>query len=362
MRGLDQGREPEREKDTLVERLEYLQKKRDALDERTRGVRYSDMSQRDQSECDYLARELPRAQRDMRGRQQQAEWRARRDERRAPIGRQRTGHRREVDSRRERTTMNERASAALADVACYRVVARQDVVRDHFGGHPYAANRGLQVMEARGMIRTHKAAGPKGTGFQVLTATPLGEQAAREELARRGFDSGQRTWGGVVKPGELPHDAAIYRAGRDEARRLEERGAKVAQVRIDAELKSAVARATEKARTAAGREAADTARAEEARALNLPLDENGAVLYPDVQLEYLEPDGVSRGYVNVEVVTEQYREGEITAKAEAGFRMHGSSRQATALIARALARRALDSGGGGGRGRGRGKDRGVMEL
>ena len=135
------------------------------------------------------------------------------------------------------------------------------------------------------------------------------------------------------------------------------------RIRIDAELKSAIARATEQARSAAGREAAERARATEARALHLPVDGNGAVLYPDVQLEYLEPDGVTRGYVNVEVVTEQYRAGEISAKAEAGFRMHGTSERAASLIARALAGAGIGSPGrGSGGGKGRGRDRGVMEL
>ena len=362
MRGLDDSRETERGRDPLAERLAWLRKQESELEERTRGVRRGDMSAGDQSKSERLGLEIRKVERTIRGREAQAEWRARRAEERGSLGRERTGHRREIDPRRERVHLNERTVGALVDVACYRVVARRDVVDDHFGGHPYAANRGIEFLERRGMIQIHQAEGPRGTPFQVLTTTPDGEAAARDELARRGFDSDQRTWGGAVKPAELRHDTAIYRAGRDEARRLEERGAEVIRIRIDAELKSAIARATEQARSADGREAAERARAEEARALHLPLDENGAVLYPDVQLEYIEPDGVTRGYVNVEVVTEQYRAGEISAKAEAGFRMHGTSKQAAGLIARALDRSAIGSGGGGGRGRGRGRDRGVMEL
>ena len=362
MRGLDDSREPERARDPLAERLAWLRKQKSELEERTRGIRRADMSAGDQSKSERLGLEIRKIERDMRGREAQAEWRARRAEQRGNLRPERTGHRREIDPRRERVNLNERTVGALADVACYRVVARRDVVDDHFGGHPFAANRGIEFLVHREMIQVHQAAGPKGTPFQVLTATPPGEAAARDELARRGFDPGQRTWGGAVKTAELRHDAAIYRAGRDEARRLEERGARVTRIRIDAELKSAIARATEQARSKGGRGAAERARSQEARALHLPVDGTGAVLYPDVQLEYIEPDGVTRGYVNVEVVTEQYRAGEIAAKAEAGFRMHGTSERATALIARALARSAIGSGGGGGRGRGRGRDRGVMEL
>ena len=358
MRGLGNSREPERGRDPLAERLTWLRKQESELGERTRGVRRSDMRPGDQRKSDHLGLEIRKVEAAIRGRE--AEWRERGAERRGNLPRERTGHRREIDPRRVRTRMDERTAGALADVACYRVLARRDVVNDHFGGHPYAANRGIDLLVQRGLVEIHRAAGPKGTPFQVLTATPPGEREARDELARRGFDSEQRTWDGVVKPAELPHDAAIYRAGRDEARRLEERGARMTRIRIDAELKSAIARATEQARSVGGRAAAEQVRAEEARRLHLPVDGNGAVFYPDVQLEYLEPDGVTRGHVNVEVVTEQYRAGEIVAKAGAGFRMHGSSERATGLIARALAR--AGSGRSDGGGRGRGKDRGVMEL
>ena len=85
--------------------------------------------------------------------------------------------------------------------------------------------------------------------------------------------------------------------------------------------------------------------------------------YPDAQLEYLEPDGLTRGHVNIEVVSGNYRIADIAAKAAAGFQMHGNgSPRAQSLIAQIgkLARSASrDSGGGGGRTE-RGK--GVIEL
>ena len=286
-------------------------------------------------------------------------WERTPETREREIGRvpERGGHRREIDPRRDRVGMETRIAGAVADIAMYRVAARKDIVADHFGGHPYAAARGIQAMVRRGWVREHEAAGPQGQPFKVLTVGPEGAAKAREYAAGRGLDPGQRTWPGLVRKSELRHDAAIYRAGRDEARALEARGARVTRIRIDAELKSDVARATERARIEGGREAADRARREEAAALHLPVSESGAVLYPDVQLEYAEADG-ERGRVNIEVVTEEYRGSEIAAKAAAGFQMHGSSAQAVALIARALGR----SSGGGGAGGGRGKSRGVMEL
>ena len=84
--------------------------------------------------------------------------------------------------------------------------------------------------------------------------------------------------------------------------------------------------------------------------------------YPDAQLEYLEPDGLTRGHVNIEVVSGNYRAADIAAKAAAGFQMHGNgSPRAQSLIdtAAQLARSASQGGGGGG-GAERGK--GSIEL
>ena len=275
------------------------------------------------------------------------------------IGREpdRGGHRRQLDPRRDRVRMETRLQGALADIGCYRVAARRDVVDTHFDGHPYAAARGIQTLVRRGHVEVHTATGPEGRPFQVLTVTAAGAEKARHYAAERGLDPGQRTWAGVVQKSELRHDVAIYRAGRAAARALEARRARVRRIRIDAELKMEIARQSELARVRDGSEAADRARGEAARALDLPEQESGAVLYPDVQLEYVEADGVTRGHVNVEVVTEQYRSGEIVAKASAGFRMHGSNTRAAALISRALGRASGDGRGGSGR-----PGRGVMEL
>ena len=56
--------------------------------------------------------------------------------------------------------------------------------------------------------------------------------------------------------------------------------------------------------------------------------------YPDAQLEYLEPDGLTRGHVNIEVVSGNYRAADIAAKAAAGFRMHGNGSPARSIAHR----------------------------
>ena len=255
----------------------------------------------------------------------------------------RTGHRREYDPRQDKRGFQERTERALADVGMYRNVSYRDLAESQFGGHPYTARRAVDRMIRDGLVVDHQAKGPKGGTYKVLTLTEAGARKARDYAIEQGFDKEQQTWSGLVKRGELNHDTAVYRAARIEQRRLLQQGARIRRVRIDAEMKKQVARATEKTRATEGRAAADTARRKAAQDLELPMQQ-GRVVYPDAQIEYLDIEGRS-GRVNVEVASENYRPGAIAAKARAGFQMHGNGGRAVAAI-----RRVLGNGGRDGRG------------
>ncbi len=265
----------------------------------------------------------------------------------------RAGHRREHDAReqdpearqRARRTITERKRDAIADVGLYRAVSYTDLSERHFDGHPYATRRSVNYMIRAGLMQEHEATGPEGHTFTVLTATERGRDAAQRAAVDAGHVPEQQTWTGLVKPAELSHDTAVYRAALDERARLETEGGRVTRVRIDAELKAYVATATEKARAKGGDRAADAARFTAAHELGLPVQDD-RVLYPDAQLEIEDSDGRS-GRVNVEIASDHYHAAAIAAKAGAGFAMHGSSRSATRKIARALARE-TDAGRGGG--------------
>ena len=254
----------------------------------------------------------------------------------------RAGHRREHDARAPGRSIGDRKRAATADVGMYRAVSYQDLSDTHFDGHPYATRRAVDQMVRCGLVREHQAQGPRGGTYTVLTATPDGARAAQRAALDAGHDAGQQTWSGLVKPAELSHDTAVYRAAKVEHERIKADGGRVTRVRIDAELKQYVARATETARAEGGRRAADEARRTAAQELGLPvLDDR--VLYPDAQLDIEDRDGRS-GRVNIEIASEHYHVAAIAAKAGAGFAMHGSSGRAMRNIARAIDR----SGGGGG--------------
>ena len=276
---------------------------------------------------------------------------------------ERPGHRRHYDPLREKHTIAERKNAAVADVSHYRVVAVADIVRERFGGNPYAARKALDQMKADGWVTERTLEGPEGGKYRVLSPTAAGAREARTQDVSWEMDPQQRTWDGAgSKSRDMGHDVAIYRAARAEQARIQQRGATLRRVRTDAELKAEINSRSEAARQQGGRAASDRARFEAAEALHLP-SRNGQVQYPDAQLEFLEPDGLTRSHVNIEVVSGNYRAADIAAKAAAGFRMHGNgSARAQSLIAQAAKlARSTDRGGGAGR-QGQQQDKGVIEL
>ena len=268
------------------------------------------------------------------------------------------GHRREHDARkaqpRNRRTRTIRDRDTIADVGMYRAVSYTDISEHHYDNHPYVTRRAVNRMVRDGLLEEHEATGPQGHTFTVLTATARGRDAAHRAALDAGHVPEQETWTGLVKPAELSHDTAVYRAVLDERARIEAEGGRVVRVRLDAELKSRVATATETARAAGGDRAAETAKAAAAQELGLPM-KDGHVMYPDAQLDIEDSDGIG-GRVNVEIASDHYHAAAIVAKAGAGFALHGSSPSASQNIGRALGRaaaRETDSGPGGGSGPGR---------
>ncbi|MXY79195.1 MAG: hypothetical protein F4Y94_05815 [Chloroflexi bacterium] len=257
--------------------------------------------------------------------------------------RERSGHRREHDPRQPRRSFAERVNGAIRDVGTFRAVALRDLVARQFDGHPFAAHKAVAQLERRGLVERRQAQGPQGGTFTVLVAT-RGGAAAAEALWREAGRQGQRTFSGAVKAAEVGHDVAVYRAAIAAQERIEATGGRVTRVRIDAELKGEIAARGERARRMRDHKAGEAARTRAAADLGVPV-QDGRVLVPDAQLEYVAGDGRD-GRCNVEVASEHYRGREIRAKAKAGFEMYASSPRAAGVVQRALA-----GVGGGTRGR-----------
>ena len=248
----------------------------------------------------------------------------------------RDGHRREYAAERARgstISFEDRCAGALTDIGVFGAVSYRDLAEARFGGHPHTTRRAVNAWIQKGWVEEHRATGPKGKPFKILSLTREGVAEARKKAARRGMDPAQRIRTERMRPAEAGHDTAIYRAAWKERRRLAEEGANVKRVRLDAELKSAVARGSEAVRLKHGRQAADAERHRLARQLGLPLDDRDKVLYPDAQIEYEDADGRT-GRVNIEAVSGNYREPAVRAKAAAGFALHANGPAAAGLLRR----------------------------
>ena len=130
---------------------------------------------------------------------------------------ERPGHRSNYDPGREKQDITERMNAAVADVGHYRVVAVADIVRERFGGNPFAARKALDQMKADGWVTERTLQGPSGGKYRVLSPTAAGARRARTQGGDWGMDPQQRVWdrSGLSKSRKTwAHDVAIYRAAR----------------------------------------------------------------------------------------------------------------------------------------------------
>ena len=184
--------------------------------------------------------------------------------------RERRGSRAEFDPRSGGEDFTSRTERAVAEIGMYRSVAYKDLSEAHFNGHPYTTRRAVDRMIQQGDVQEQTTKGPQGGTYKVLTLTEKGIHRAEVAARAGGLDSGQKAWSGMVKSAELQHDTAVFRAARIEQGKLIEKGAVLRRVRIDAELKREVARASETARMKGGKEAADAARIERRRSWAYP--------------------------------------------------------------------------------------------
>jgi len=218
------------------------------------------------------------------------------------------------------------AAAALRDVGRFRVVRAEALERFHATPGREAEHK-LEIahLKAAHLVREVRPA----RGDQAyLTLTREGQR-----LAERLADPGQRVYSGAKKPREMRHDAAVYEAFQVARRDLEAQGNRVLSVRLDYQMKEELRReawdrAYERAK-AEGRNLKALPKEDQlarikaegapvARTHDLPVDEDGGVEYPDLQIEYERPGG-EVAHCNVEVITENYKDSQIAAKQAAGF-------------------------------------------
>jgi hypothetical protein len=146
------------------------------------------------------------------------------------------------------------------------------------------------------------------------------ERSLNETVSR---DS-QQVYAGIRKIAEISHDVAIYRMYQAEAERIRALGGRIRRVVLDYELKKKVYSPLAKARRIS-QEFYRERQQEIARENGLRVVD-GKIPLPDLRIEYENPGGTMEK-VDLELVTDHYKESQLAEKSRAGFRLYidGSS-------------------------------------
>ena len=288
--------------------------------------------------ADRLGRELVEVAREPGERREPARWVGRYLDV-ADLRRQRarvhSGRRDRERARGPRRLQADRLWDALELLADLRVVSYRNLQEECFDGHGYTAGRGIRHLLSEGHVEVRTVQprrarpGPEGRGFKVLALTEAG--AARVEARRHSRGSGRRVWQGFVKCREIEHDAGVSELVLETVDRVRALGGRVRSVRLEAELKAAVARAGRQGLDPAG------ARVRAARAAGVPVDEDGVCHFPDALVEVTDAEG-AESTLALELVTGSYSRRQVERKMRMGMVLASRGRQLASFARSILSR------------------------
>ena len=201
------------------------------------------------------------------------------------------------------------------------------LVDQAFGGNSFAASRLIRRLERNGYVESRRV-GAGRYGYQVFSLTGPGAQwlfqrretSARRRRSRRSPSDDQVFCTGFGDPRQVRHDQRVAEAAAEEISGIEAAGGRVRRVRLDPELRSLLASASESARTSSGPRAARTARLDAARKAGLRVFGSRAPI-PDVLIEFEDASGRVE-HRAVEVVTSSYSGKQVAEKRRAGFSIY----------------------------------------
>ena len=206
----------------------------------------------------------------------------------------------------------------LERAAQYRVTFTEDLKQD--AGDATRFKDDLRSLKEQGLIAERTMTRLRESAVADVVSVTSAGKALLDRHHDPDHGSGQVYYSGWVKPGDVWHDASLFRMVRQVEAELEQQGSRVQRVVLDDELKGAAYRAVHEARSSG--EPDRYARLTVAQAQGLHVDGDRFIL-PDVRLEVQDRDGTVRT-VDLELVTKDYHRGHLSGKAGAGFRMFGS--------------------------------------
>ena len=205
---------------------------------------------------------------------------------------------------------------ALQTIGTFRVVDEADLERFTYGGDSVRKREDLRSLREQGLVEQRSFESDRNQRISVLTLTEEGLAVAKQF---REEGSGQEFYRGFVKAKEIDHDAALYRMFQAEAAEIRAKGGSVRRVQLDFEIKRQLNRDLSKA-AKEGPAAFDQAQRQIAFRHGLRVV-RGHVQVPDVRIEYESDQGVA-SRVSLELTTDHYKRTQISAKAQAGFRLY----------------------------------------
>jgi hypothetical protein len=251
---------------------------------------------------------------------------------------------REIVRDRDREyTLRGSESRTLATVGAFGVVSSRDL-RDHHDRMLDPRSGDLRHLREQGLVETVRVPGYRDSAV-VLTREG---RSLLESHRDRDHDPHQTFYDGLRRERELEHDVQVYRAYEEVEAHLLERGAHVERVVLDHELKREYQRwLHEHDRDRDDYDGHPDRTADEirewAREHDLPYFDD-EVHFPDVRVEYQEPDGRWERE-DIEVVTPHYRGAHGASVARSGFSCYRG-------LSLGLSGRSGGGRGGGGRSRG----------
>ncbi len=205
----------------------------------------------------------------------------------------------------------------LERAAQYRVTFTEDFKQD--AGDTNRFKDDPRSLKEQGLIAERTVTRLRERTVADVISVTLAGKALLDRHRDSEHDFGQSYYGARVKPGEVWHDASLFRMVRRGEAELEQRGSRIKRLILDDELKATAYRAIHDARSNGDTD--HDARRAVAEAQRLHLDGDRFV-FPDVRLEVQDRDGTVRTIV-LELVTKDYHRGHVSGKAGAGFRMFG---------------------------------------